>query len=287
VIHEPGPSRDHTERMLRAFGASVCTEGASVRLAGGQALRSPNGSAALAAPLPRAAAPDGQRAGQVVVPGDFSSAAFLLVAAAIVPGSEVWLRDVGTNPTRTGLYDVLASMGAEIGMPGTEEQGEAVPANGPADGGAGPLGEPAADLFARSSGLLAGQVAGDLVVRMIDEFPIFAVAATQAEGMTTIRDAAELRVKESDRISSVVQELGKLGARIDELPDGMLIHGPARLQGTRVDSHRDHRLAMALAVAGLVADGETVVEDAGAIDDSFPGFTELMRELGADMATEG
>jgi 3-phosphoshikimate 1-carboxyvinyltransferase len=148
------------------------------------------------------------------------------------------------------------------------------------------VGEPVADLLVRAAALRAVDAGGDLVVRAIDEFPIFAVAATQAEGTTAIRDASELRVKESDRISSVATELAKLAARVEERPDGLVIHGPTRLVGAVVDSHRDHRLAMALAVAGLVARGETVVQNAEAIHDSFPGFVETMRALGADVAWE-
>lgn len=276
TIHEPGPSRDHTERMLAEFGVEVETvtegRGAAVRLAGGQRLA-------------------GGRA--ITVPGDFSSAAFPLVAAAIVPGSDVRLIGVGANPTRTGLYDLLAAMGAGVRVEVSEcgRQGDAetrghgedhpaplpprVPASGP--------GEPIAHLTIHYASLRATEAAGDLIVRAIDEFPIFAVAATQAEGTTIVREAAELRVKESDRIASVAAELGKMGAEIEERPDGMVVRGPARLRGAVVECHRDHRLAMALAVAGLVADGETVVRGAEAIDDSFPGFVETMRALGADI----
>jgi 3-phosphoshikimate 1-carboxyvinyltransferase len=145
-------------------------------------------------------------------------------------------------------------------------------------------GEPSADVIARASALRAVEVGGKVVVRAIDEFPIFAVAATQAAGMTVIRDAAELRVKESDRIGTVCQELRKLGADVEEQADGMIIRGPTRLKGAVVDSHHDHRLAMSLAVAALVADGPTEVLDAGVIHDSFPNFVETMQALGADIA---
>ena len=144
-------------------------------------------------------------------------------------------------------------------------------------------GEPLADLAIHHGPLRATEAHGDLIVRAIDEFPIFAVAATQAEGTTVIREAAELRVKESDRIASVATELRKMGAQVEERPDGMLIHGPTRLRGAVVECHRDHRLAMALAVAGLVADGPTEVRGAEAIGDSFPSFVEAMRALGADV----
>ncbi len=248
TVIEPGPSRDHTERMLRAFGVEVGVTGGEVTLAGGQALHPPPG-------------------GQVIVPGDFSSAAFPLVAAAIVPGSEVRLTGVGVNPTRTGLLDLLAAMGAPVRSAHFSA----------------PVGEPAADLLASHGALHATEARGDLIVRAIDEFPIFTVAATQAHGATVVREAAELRVKESDRIATVAAELRKMGAQIDEQPDGMVIHGPARLHGAVVGCHRDHRLAMALAVAGLVAEGETVVQGAEAIGDSFPNFVEAMQALGADI----
>jgi 3-phosphoshikimate 1-carboxyvinyltransferase len=265
VVHEPGPSRDHTERMLRWFGVEVDSDGPDVRLCGGQALKARSGEA-------------------LVIPGDFSSASFPLVAAAIVRRSNVALRNVGLNPTRTGLLDLLLQMGGlaaqayDLGGSGDD---------GDEEGSAGAIGEPVGDLAVRSSELHAVEVGGDMVVRAIDEFPIFAVLATQAEGTTVVRDAAELRVKESDRIATVATELRKMGASIEERPDGMVVHGPAKLRGAKVESHRDHRLAMALAVAGLVADGPTIVQGAEAIDDSFPGFVEAMRQLGADIRWAG
>jgi 3-phosphoshikimate 1-carboxyvinyltransferase len=198
------------------------------------------------------------------VPGDFSSAAFPLAAAALLPGSELTIEGVGVNPTRTGLLDVLQAMGAPVVLEHRREQG----------------GEPVADLVVHSAGrLCAARVGGDQVVRMIDEFPILAVAATQARGQTVVRDAAELRVKETDRIATVVAELNKLGAAIEARPDGFVVSGPAPLHGAVVDSHGDHRLAMALAVAGLLAEGETVVQNADCIADSFPGFARILQEL--------
>ena len=244
VVHQPGPARDHTERMLRAQGVPIIQHDATVRLMP---------SEQPLAPL------------QLTVPADFSSAAFMLVAALLVPNSEVLLRQTNVNPTRTGLLDVLQAMGAPIQVGEVSEQG----------------GEPVADLLVRSAPLRAGQVAGDLVVRMIDEFPIFAVAATQAYGNTVVRDAQELRVKESDRIAAVATELRKMGARIEEQPDGFVVEGPVTLRGAHVDSHGDHRLAMALVVAGLVAHGETVVQGCEVIGDSFPDFVPMMRQLGA------
>ena len=199
----------------------------------------------------------------LTVPGDISSAAFPLVAAALLPGSEVTIESVGVNPTRTGLLDVLRAMGAELALDNEREQGN----------------EPVADVTVRASDLAGVEVGGDTVVRMIDEFPVLAVAATQAHGATVVRDAAELRVKETDRIALLVAELRALGARIDALPDGFIIEGPTLLHGAVVDSHGDHRLAMALAVAGMVAEEEVVIENVECIADSFPGFVELMRRL--------
>ncbi|MGQ9840019.1 MAG: 3-phosphoshikimate 1-carboxyvinyltransferase [Anaerolineae bacterium] len=289
IVHEPGPSRDHTERMLAEFEVEVKVEaegqGAAVHLTGGQRLVGGK---------------------TLKIPGDFSSAAFLLVAATIVPGSDVHLIGVGVNPTRTGLYDLLTIMGARVQRgreveqraPSERERAsseeevasseeEIASSKEVASSDATKLpstGEPLADLTIRHSPLHATEAAGDLIVRTIDEFPIFAVAATQAEGITVVREAEELRVKESDRIASITAELRKMGADITERHDGMIVRGPTQLHGAVVECHRDHRLAMALAVAGLVADGTTVVRGAEAINDSFPGFVETMQALGADIS---
>jgi 3-phosphoshikimate 1-carboxyvinyltransferase len=208
----------------------------------------------------------------LTVPGDFSSAAFVLVAATLVPGSEVLIEGVGVNPTRTGLLDVLQAMGADVAL----------------EGGRTVSGEPVADLVVRTSELRGTEVEGDVVVRAIDEFPILAVAATQAQGETTVRDAAELRVKETDRIATTVQELRRLGAEIEARPDGFAVQGPTPLRspelsegrGAAVHSHGDHRLAMALTIAGLIAGGQTNVEDVACIADSFPGFVTTLAGLG-------
>lgn len=242
VIHEPALARDHTERMLKAMGADLDLTGNSIALA---------------------AQPASLVSLDIVVPGDFSSAAFFMVAAFLIPGSEVVIERVGTNPTRTGLLDVLREMGAEIALENHHK------ANG----------EPIADILARSNELQGVEVGGELVPRMIDEFPILAVTATQAGGETVVRGAGELRVKETDRIAAISNELRKMGAGIRERPDGFIVEGPARLKGARVDSHSDHRLAMALAVAGLVAEGETIIEGAECIGDSFPGFEETLKSL--------
>lgn len=248
-VYQPGPARDHTERMLSAMGADVTVDGDWV------VLRKPAAGELRLEPL------------ELTVPGDISSAAFPLVAAAVVPHSEVTLTNVGANATRTGILEMLRAMGAQVEMHNERVTG----------------GEMAVDLTIRFEELHSIKVNGDVVVRGIDEFPILAVAATQAAGETTVGDAAELRVKEVDRIGVLAGELRKLGVNIDERPDGYTVHGPARLYGAEVNSHDDHRLGMSLAVAGLVTHGMTLVHDARCIHDSFPGFVETMQRLGANM----
>ena len=242
TLVEPGPSRDHTERMLRARGVVVDTQGLR---------HSVTGPVARLAPL------------DTTVPGDFSSAAYLLVGALIVPGSQVLLRGVGVNATRTGFLEVLESMGASIALLNQRDQG----------------GEPVADLLVQSHELRSTWVGDSIVPRMIDEFPILALAATQAQGVTRVRDAAELRVKETDRIAAIVEALRALGAKIEARPDGFDVEGPTPLHGARVDSHGDHRIAMTLAIAGLLAEGETTVAGADCIADSFPGFAATIDAL--------
>ncbi len=239
-VTEPLKSRDHTERMLRSFGVDVREDGLRVTLRGRQRLTA---------------------AGSLNIPADISSAAFFLVAASIVPGSELVIRNVGVNATRTGIIDILLAMGADLTLENRREQ----------------AGEPVADIRVRYRQLKAVEISGDLVPRAIDEFPILAVAASYAVGATSIRDAAELRVKESDRITAIAIELTKLGAMITERPDGMEIRGGKVLTGALCESHGDHRIAMSLAVAGLAARGETVVRDSAWIETSFPGFGQLLR----------
>jgi 3-phosphoshikimate 1-carboxyvinyltransferase len=190
------------------------------------------------------------------IPGDFSVAAFWLVAALLHPNAEATLQGVGLNPTRTGLLDVLREMGADITKSGERMEG----------------GEPVADLRVRSSKLRGVKVGGETVVRLIDEVPVLAVAAALAEGRTELRDLGELRVKESDRVGLTVQELRRIGASIEAEGDALVIEGRESLKGAACDSHGDHRLAMALAVAGLLAEGETVIENAQATEVSYPGF---------------
>jgi len=199
----------------------------------------------------------------VIVPGDISSAAFWLVAGAIVPGSELLIENVGVNPTRTGVLEALELMGADIGL-----ENERLVA-----------GEPVADLRVRYGPLKGCEIAGDLIPRLIDEIPILAVAAVFAEGTTVIRDAAELRVKESDRISVMASQLNLMGARVMELPDGLEISGGTPLVGTDVDSHTDHRIAMSLAVAALNATGTTTIHGAEAAAISYPDFTTTLQRL--------
>ncbi|HEU4369213.1 MAG TPA: 3-phosphoshikimate 1-carboxyvinyltransferase [Methylomirabilota bacterium] len=247
TVTEPAPSRDHSERMLRRFGARVAAEDRAVTLTPG--------------PL---------RATSVVVPGDISSAAFLLVAGALVGDATLTLHRVGVNPTRTGVLDVLAAMGARVRTSGAADEGE-----------------PTASLSVATSALRGTTVGGAaLIPRLIDEVPVLAVAAAAAEGVTVIGDAAELRVKESDRIAMLGRELAKLGAAVAERPDGMTITGGRRLHGAMVHSGGDHRMAMALAVAGLIADGETIVDDVACVATSFPGFAETVNALAGATAIE-
>lgn len=249
TVHEPGPSRDHTERMLASMGAQVDVEGHTVRL------------------TPPA---NGLQALTLTVPGDFSAAAFLIVAALITPGSEVMLRNIGLNPTRTGLLDVLLDMGGDIVFSSREQNGEEV-----------------GDLRVRHSRLHGAEVSGDLVVRMIDEFPIFAVAAAFAKSPTLVRNAEELRYKESDRISALCQELRSVGVEIEETPDGFSLPGKTPPCGGRADAHGDHRLAMSLAVAGLASEAPLSVTGAEMTGESFPGFLDALQKLGAYISSNG
>ncbi len=248
AVYQPGPARDHTERMLTAMGVPIVVEGDWVRLKKSEW----NGSL-----LPL----------DLTVPGDTSSAAFPLVAAAIVPHSKITVTNVGHNETRTGILDMLKAMGATFTIENERVTG----------------GEPAVDLTFAFDELHGTTVGGTTVVRGIDEFPIWSVAATQAAGNSTANDVAELRVKEVDRISVLADQLRKMGVDLSEKQDGFTVHGPIRPTGATVDSYDDHRLGMSLAVAGLVAEGTTIVQNAHCIADSFPGFVETMQALGANM----
>ncbi|MGQ9571602.1 MAG: 3-phosphoshikimate 1-carboxyvinyltransferase [Dehalococcoidia bacterium] len=243
VLTEPALSRDHTERMLRAMGAQII---------GGQ-----DGTLRILPPQ-RELTPLSLR-----VPGDISAAAFWMVAAAAHPDAEVRLSGVGVNPSRNGIIDALVSMGADIVLEDERIWGC----------------EPVADIVVRSSSLRGTTIQGPLIPRLIDELPVLAVAASLAQGETVIREAAELRVKESDRIRNTVRELRRLGANVQELPDGMVLRGVGYLKGGMCGSHGDHRLAMTLAVAGLLAQGETVVRGAEASSISYPDFWHHLEQL--------
>lgn len=244
IVIEPGPARDHTERMLQAMGAPLTVVDHTITVE----------------PLTESLRPLA-----ITIPGDISSAAFLIVAACLVDGSDVELKGVGLNPTRMGIVKALLKMGANIEISNERDEG----------------GEPVGDLRIRSSELIGTEFGGRDIVTMIDEIPVLVLAASQAKGQTIIRDAGELRVKESDRIAVTAELMRSLGADVEERPDGFMVAGSSSLSGGTYDSHGDHRLAMMLAVAGLVANGETMVTSAEVIPDSYPGFEDALRELGA------
>ncbi len=242
ILHQTILSRDHTEKMLKRMGAGLEMQGNSISL---MPLSSPLVSIDLC------------------VPGDISSAAYFLVAGAIHRNARVVIRNSGINPTRTGIIDILLAMGAKLRIT-NKRLGDS---------------EPLADLVVESSELKGIEVGGDTIPRLIDEIPVLAVAGCVARGKTVIRDAGELKVKESDRIDTIASELSRLGAKIEPLPDGMVIYGGRSLLGREVDSHFDHRLAMSLAVAGLVAKGETTIKHAQAAQVSYPAFWQTMNQI--------
>jgi len=241
MVQEPVLSRDHTERMLRYLGAPLEVSAAGLAVTGG-----------------------GEMKGDLIeVPGDLSSAAFLIVAGLLVHDAEVLVRSVGVNPTRTGFLEILLNMGARIELLNKREMS----------------GEPVADIRVRASRLTGVTINGAIIPRTIDELPILAVAAAYAEGTTIIRDARELRVKETDRIAAMCTELKKMGADIEAQDDGMIIRGKESLSAAVCTSYGDHRVAMSMAVAGLAAQGETRVEDCACIKTSFPGFMNCLQSL--------
>ncbi|MGE8272423.1 3-phosphoshikimate 1-carboxyvinyltransferase [Stenotrophomonas sp.] len=244
-VVEPHPTRDYTERMLSAFGVEIEFSPGNARLRGGQRLR----------------------ATDIVVPADFSSAAFYLVAASIIPGSELRLKQVGLNPRRTGLLHALRLMGADITEENLAEQG----------------GEPVADLVVRYAPLKGARIPEELVPDMIDEFPALFVAAAAAEGQTVVSGAAELRVKESDRLAAMATGLRALGMQVDETEDGATLHGGVRLGSGTIESHGDHRIAMAFAIAGQISDGEVRINDIANVATSFPDFDGLARGAGFNL----
>lgn len=244
IVQEPLRSRDHTERMLGLFGADIEVSDTVVKVRGGRPLR----------------------ARSIRVPGDLSSAAFLIVAALITRRSELVIRDVGVNPTRRGVIDILKKMGGDLEV--TDER--------VVDG------EPVADIVARSSHLRGIKISGGELLPAIDEFPVICVAAALAEGVTTIEGAGELRVKESDRIAAMAEGLKNIGVEAGERPGGIVIKGcgpEGSIRGGRVKSHGDHRIAMAMAVAGLVSRDGVSIEDPDCVDVSFPGFFEILSKV--------
>lgn len=240
IINEKEKSRDHTERMLQQFGGEITINGLSISITKQPPLQGQN----------------------IYVPGDISSAAFFLVAASLLAGSKVTLKNVGMNPTRTGIIDVLRDMGAAI-----------------AETSQPTTGEPLSDLTVSAAPLKATEIGGSLIPRLIDELPIIALLATQAQGTTVIKDAEELKVKETNRIDTVAEELTKMGADITATPDGLIIKGPTALHGATVSSHGDHRIGMMLAVAGFIASSPVELEDAEAIAVSYPNFFEHVEQL--------
>lgn len=236
IVREKEITRDHTERMLQQFGAKIDVKDGVISLEGSQRLHGTH----------------------VDVPGDISSAAFFLVAGAIVPNSEIVLKNVGINPTRAGIIEVLQQMGANVAV--DQELSDAA--------------EPTATITIRTSNLKGITIEGDIIPRLIDEIPIIALLATQAEGTTIIRDAEELKVKETDRITAVVTELKKLGADITATDDGMIINGPTSLKGAKLSTYGDHRIGMMAAIASLITDSSIEIDDADCIAVSYPTFFE-------------
>jgi 3-phosphoshikimate 1-carboxyvinyltransferase len=240
-VFEPFPSRDHTERMLSYFGAEVRSREGGVSVIGGPNLKSRD----------------------VVVPGDISSAAFFMVAGLIVPGSELLIKNVGVNPTRNGILEVLRLMGGSLESINERDA----------------AGEPVADILVKSSSLRGVEIGGSMIPRLIDEIPVLSVAAAFAEGTTVVRDAAELRVKETDRIAAVTSELRKLGGEVEDFEDGLAVTGVERLNGGRVDSHGDHRIAMSMAVAALAAGSPVAINDIECTGTSFPKFWRILSDV--------
>jgi 3-phosphoshikimate 1-carboxyvinyltransferase len=241
TVKEPVKTRDHTERMIRQFGGVVEQQGDQVTVKGGQELTAAN----------------------IIVPGDISSAAFFLAAGSITPGSDILLKNVGLNPTRTGIIDVLKDMGADISIQQLDER----------------MSEPSGDIRVRHSQLKGTVVEGNLIPRLIDEIPVIALLATQAVGRTVIKDAAELKVKETNRIDTVVRELTKLGAKIEATEDGMIIEGKSSLNGGTVSAHGDHRIGMMLSIAALISNGEVSLEESDSVAVSYPEFFEDLYSL--------
>ncbi len=249
IVKEGGPARDHSERMLKAMDAPIEIYGRTVHI-----------------DRPRSAL----KAMDITIPGDPSLAAFLLVAGAIIPGSHLVVNGVGINPTRAGIPNALSEMGAQIVFHNQRMEG----------------GEPVADIEIEHSELHAANFGGEMIVTMIDELPALALAATQAHGKTIVRNATGMHQNETDRIATIVSELRKMAARIEPLDDGFVVEGPTVLRGAPVESHGDHRLAMMLAIAGLIANGNTTMHESHVTAGSFPGFEVMLQALGGDIKVE-
>ena len=240
-VTETAISRNHTELMLKSFGADIRTDHLTATIRPNPALH----------------------AMDIHVPGDISSAAYFIAAGSLVPDSEILIRNVGINPTRDGIIRVAREMGADITLFNEKNTGE-----------------PVADLLVKSSSLHGITIGGDIIPTLIDELPIIAVMAAAADGTTVIRDAAELKVKESDRIAVMTENLSAMGCDITATQDGMIIHGRNALQGAVIDPHSDHRIAMSFAVAAMIADGETEIKDADCVMISYPDFYDDLKKLG-------
>jgi 3-phosphoshikimate 1-carboxyvinyltransferase len=244
VFTEPVKSRDHTERMMKAFGADVKVNGFTVSITGPAKLKALN----------------------VAVPGDISSAAFFLAAGCLASNDGITLKNVGINPTRDGMLEVLGKMGASVQISNRREVS----------------GEPVADITVKKSALRGTQITVEMIPRLIDEIPVIALAATQAQGQTVISGATELRVKESDRINTVLTALRKMGANVSETADGMVIEGPTPLRGAVIDSCGDHRLVMMAAIAGIIAGGAMKIRGADCVNTSYPEFLRDLKNIGVD-----
>lgn len=240
AVTEPAASRDHTERMLKGFGAAIQKDGLTTIVSSGDLT-----------------------AADIVIPGDISSAAFYLAAGAIIPGAEVTIRGVGINPTRTGIIDVLMAMGARIEIINQQEN----------------AGEPVADIRVDARELKGTEIGGEIIPRLVDEIPVLAVVAASAQGRTIIRDAQELKVKESNRLQAIACELKRFGVRIQDTDDGLIIDGGSKYTGAVCNSYHDHRIAMACSLMGMVACGTTTVQGAECTDISFPGFAQAAADL--------
>ncbi len=243
IIKEPGVSRDHTERFLLNCGINININNRTIKLKKGKKILNPL---------------------DMQIPGDISSASFFIAAGLIIPDSEILIKDIGVNPTRSGIIDLIKKMNGKIELLNYRNNN----------------GEPIADILVRHSKLKANTIEKDIIPRLIDEIPIISIIASQAEGKTIIKDAEELRVKETDRIKAIVCELKKMGVNIEERKDGLIINGPSKLKGgVKINTYGDHRIAMSFIIAALIANGETIIKNTSCINTSFPGFMKIINSL--------